>query len=111
MELLAEMKLTERQQYWLEHIQACEASGKSVTSYAAEHGFHVGAMYAGKKMLVRKGALRGAQRSRFQRLQTVPVTVDQKWRIQLPNGVLVEFSGTVDAGALLTVLNTAADLE
>ncbi len=111
MELLAEMKLTERQQYWLEHIQACEASGKSVTSYAAEHGFHVGAMYAGKKMLVRKGALRGAQRSRFQRLQTVPVTVDQKWRIQLPNGVLVDFSGTVDAGALLTVLNTAADLE
>jgi len=41
----------------------------------------------------------------------VPVTVDQKWRIQLPNGVLVDFSGTVDAGALLTVLNTAADLE
>ena len=78
MELLAEMKLTERQQYWLEHIQACEASGKSVTTYAAEHGFHVGAMYAGKKMLVRKGALRGPQRSRFQRLQTVPVTVDQK---------------------------------
>ena len=111
MELLAEVKLTERQQYWLEHIQACEASGKSVTTYAAEHGFHVGAMYAGKKMLVRKGALRGAQLSRFQRLQTVPVTVDQKWRIQLPNGVLVEFSGTVDAGALLTVLNTAADLE
>ena len=111
MELLAEVKLTERQQYWLEHIQACEASGKSVTSYAAEHGFHVGAMYAGKKMLVRKGALRGAPLSRFQRLQTVPVTVDQKWRIQLPNGVLVDFSGTVDAGALLTVLNTAADLE
>ena len=112
MELLAEMKLTERQQYWLEHIQACEASGKSVTTYAAEHGFHVGAMYAGKKMLVRKGALRGAQRSRFQRVQTAAaVTVDQTWRIQLPNGVLVDFSGTVDAGALLTVLNTAADLE
>ena len=111
MGLLAEIKLTERQQYWLEHIQACEASGKSVTTYAAEHGFHVGAMYAGKKMLVRKGAFGGAPLRRFQRLQTVPVTVDQKWRIQLPNGVLVDFSGTVDAGALLTVLNTAADLE
>ena len=111
MELLAEMKLTERQQYWLEHIQACETSGKSVARYAEEHGFHVGAMYAGKKMLVRKGALRGAPLSRFQRLQTVPVTGGLQWCIRLPNGVSVDFSGTVEAGALLTVLNTAADLE
>ena len=111
MELSAEMNLTERQQYWLEHIQACEDSGKSVTTYAAEHGFHVGAMYAGRKMLVRKGVLRGAQHSRFQRVQTAAVTGGLQWRIQLPNGVSVDFSGTVDAGALMTVLNTAADLE
>ena len=111
MELLAEMKLTERQQYWLEHIQACEVSGKGATAYAAEHGFRVGAMYAGKKMLVRKGVLSGLQRSRFQRVQTAAaVTVDQKWRIQLPNGVSVDFSGTVDAGSLSTVLTTAARL-
>ncbi len=42
MDLAEEMRLTERQRYWLEHIRACEASGKSVTAYAAEHGFHVG---------------------------------------------------------------------
>ena len=109
MELLAEMKLTERQQYWLEHIQACEASGKGATAYAAEQGFRVGAMYAGKKILVRKGVLPGTQQSRFQRVQTA-VTVDNRWRIQLPNGVSVDFSGTVDAGTLSTVLTTAAHL-
>ena len=32
------------------------------------------------------------------------------YRFQLPNGVSVTFSGTVDAGALTTVLNTAATL-
>jgi len=111
MDVAKEMGLTERQRYWLEHIQACEASGKGATAYAAEHGFRVGAMYAGKKMLVMKGVLSGAQHSRFQRVQMSAVTVDNKWRIQLPNGVSVDFSGTVDARSLSTVLTTAAHLE
>ena len=111
MDVAEEIKLTDRQRYWLEHIQACEASGKGATAYAAEHGFRVGAMYAGKKMLVRKGALPGSRPSRFQRVQTTAVTANQKWRIQLTNGVSVDFSGTVDAGSLSTVLNTAAHLK
>ncbi len=111
MDIAEEMRLTERQRYWLEHIRACEASGKSVTAYAAEHGFHVGAMYAGKKALVRKGVLPRTQHSQFQRVQTVAMTADNKWRIQLPNGVSVDFSGTVDAGSLSRVLNTVAGLE
>ena len=48
-------ELTERQRYWLEQIKACEASGMSASAYAAEQGFHVGGMYAGKKSLIRKG--------------------------------------------------------
>ena len=105
------MKLTERQRYWLEYIQASEASGKGATAYAAEQGFRVGAMYAGKKMLVRKGALPGVQPRRFQRVQMAAATNDQKWSIQLSNGVSVNFSGAVDAGSLSTVLKTAAHLE
>jgi len=106
-----EQALTDRQQYWLDHIRTCEASGKGATAYAAEHGFRVGAMYAGKKALVRKGVLPGPQQSRFQRVQREAVSVGGTWRIQLPNGVSVEFSGTVDAGSLSTVLNTAARVE
>jgi hypothetical protein len=41
--------LTERQRHWLEHIQACKQSGKTIAEYAAEHGFTARAMYAGKK--------------------------------------------------------------
>ncbi len=106
-----EQALTEHQRYWLERIQACEASGKSITGYAAEQGFEARAMYDAKKVLVRKGVLPRTQRARFQRVQTEAVTVGSEWHIQLPNGVAVDFSGTVDAGTLSTVLNTAAGLE
>ena len=111
MDVVEGMRLTDRQRYWLEHIQACEASGRSVAAYAAEHGIEARAMYGGKKVLVRKGVLPRTSVVRFQRAEMITVSSDSEWRIRLPNGVSVDFSGTVDAGSLSTVLNTAADLE
>jgi hypothetical protein len=108
MDSAQETLLTDRQRYWLEHIEACEASGKRVTEYAAEHGLGVRAMYDGKKSLVNKGVLPRTRLGRFQRVQVASVAVDQDWRVQLPNGVSVVFSGTVDARTLTTVLNAAA---
>ena len=52
------ISLTERQRYWLEQIQACEASGKTIAEYAMDQGIGAKAMYAGKKALVMKGVLR-----------------------------------------------------
>ena len=105
-----EQRLTEHQRHWLEQIQACESQDLSITAYAAEHGFPARAMYEAKKVLVRKGVLPRTRRARFQRVQSEVVTVGGEWRIQLPNGVSVDFSGAVDAGTLSTVLNTAAGL-
>jgi len=102
--------LTERQRYWLEQVRACEASGKTVAEYAAEQGFSAQAMYAGKKLLVRKGVLPRTRPIRFQRVQVAGVAVSNEWRIQLPNGVTVSCSGAVDARSLATVLSTAAAL-
>jgi len=103
--------LTERQRYWLEHIQACEASGKSMAEYATEHGVKVRAMYSGRKMLVNKGVLPSEQQNRFQRVQVMETSVNQQWRIGLPNGVSVAFAGEVDAQTLTTVLGVSASLE
>jgi hypothetical protein len=103
--------LTEHQRKWLRRLQACEASGKSFTEYAAEQGFAVRALYDAKKALVKKGVLPRTQQKRFQRVQTVAVPADTKWRIRLANGVLVEFSGPVDGDLLSGVLNTVARLE
>jgi hypothetical protein len=102
--------LTERQRYWLDHVQACVASGKTIAEYAAEHSLAAQAMYAGKKMLVRKGVLPSTRPARFQRVQDIGAVVGSEWRIHLPNGVSVAFSGSVDAVTLTTVLNTAATL-
>ena len=103
--------LTERQRYWLKEVQACETSGKTVAEYAMDQGIDVKAMYAGKKTLVKKGVLPRTRPSRFQRAQVVGPVVGGEWHIQLPNGVLVTFTGSaVDAEALTTVLNTASTL-
>ena len=103
--------LTDRQRYWLEHIQACEASGKSIVEYAAAQGIAARAMYAGKKTLVKKGVLPGTHSARFQRVQVLEATLSSQWRIGLPNGVSVAFAGEVDARTLTTVLSSAASIE
>ena len=103
-------RLTEHQRKWLKRVQACAGSGMSVVAYASEQGFPVRAMYDAKKVLVRKGVLPRMQQSRFQRVQAAVVAVGGEWRVQLPNGVSVEFSGDVNAGSLSTVLNAVARL-
>ena len=81
-----------------------------IAAYAVEHEVSAQAMYAGKQMLVRKGILPRTRPSRFQRVQMSGIPAGGDWRIQLPNGVSVAFSGEVEAGALAIVLNTAATL-
>ena len=103
--------LTERQRFWLEHIQACKQSGKTIAEYAAEHGFTARAMYAGKKILVKKGVLPAEPAARFQQVRVIEAPVSNQWRIGLPNGVSVAFTGEVDARSLTTVLSSAAALD
>jgi hypothetical protein len=103
--------LTERQRYWLEHIQACKQSGKTIAEYATEQGFTARAMYGGKKILVKKGVLPATHSVRFQRVQVMDAPINNQWRIQLPNGVSVAFAGEVDARTLSTVLSSAAAIE
>jgi hypothetical protein len=104
-------ELTERQRYWLEQVEACAAAGKTIAEYALGRGIEAKAMYAGKKMLVKKGVLPRTRAPRFQRAQVVDPVMGGEWRIQLPNGVSVAFSGSVDAATFTTVLRAAAAVE
>ena len=103
-----EQELTERQRYWLGHIEACEASGESLKAYAEAHGFEPGAIYAAKKVLIRKGLLAQSP-ARFQRVHAAPVPAAE-WRVELPNGATVGFSGAVDAAALSVILSAVSRL-
>lgn len=102
--------LTERQQYWLKHIRACDAAGKPSVEYARENGIEVSAMYSARKALAEKGALPKPRPPRFQKAAIVGGTAGAQWQIQLPNGAMVEFSGEVNARSLETVLRTVATL-
>ena len=111
---MAEVKgvpLTEHQRTWLERIRDWEASGKRMSAYAAEHGLDVRTMYGARKVLKRKGVLPdGNAAVRFQRVEIASVGLANEWRVQLPNGVTVSFSGPVDGASLSLVLSTVAHL-
>ena len=111
MATINDTSLTERQQYWLKHIRACDASGKTTIDYAREHGIKVKSMYSARKALAEKGTL-PRQPARFQQVQVVGGNraSDSEWHVQLPNGLAVSFGGTVDAATLSLVLSTAAAL-
>lgn len=109
-----EEELTERQAYWLAHVRACDTTGQSTFAYAKAHGLQSRAMYKARQVLIEKGAWSNdktaRKHSRFQRVQVPKTAHAGSWQIQLPNGVMVSFSGDVNAKALSTVLKTAAAL-
>jgi hypothetical protein len=57
-------ELTQRQRYWLEHLQACEALGQKMSAYAAAQGLGARALYDAKKRLMQQGVLSRTKRRR-----------------------------------------------
>lgn len=104
--------LTERQQYWLKHVRACEAAGQTSIDYARAHDINVKSLYSARKELARKGRLLRSQNPVFQKAQVAGTShsPDNQWQVRLPNGAVVAFSGTADAATLALVLNTTAAL-
>tara|TARA_R110001599_G_scaffold326461_1_gene539030 strand:+ start:274 stop:615 length:342 start_codon:yes stop_codon:yes gene_type:complete len=104
--------LTERQQYWIEHIRACDAAGQTSIDYARANGINVKSLYSARKALAEKGKLPSPRPSRFQKVQVTSSSGarDSQWHVQLPNGAAVSFGGGIDAAILSLVLNTVASL-
>ena len=105
--------LTERQRYWLEHLEACERSGETTKAYAKAHGLSPSMMYSWRKELTIRGVWSrrcGMSRpSTFDRVEVVGEASPllSTWRIVLPNGVQIGFSGIVDEAGLAAVLGAA----
>ena len=60
-----EAALTDHQRNLLEHIRACEASGKQIAKYCADQSLSVRSMYNCRRVMVSKGILRRGRQSRF----------------------------------------------
>jgi len=109
---IKEAALTERQQYWLKHIRACDGAGQTSVDYARAHGLNVKSLYSARKALAEKSRLPKPQPPQFQKVQVSSdhSHSDCQWHIQLPNGVVIGFGGPVDAKTLSMVLTTTASL-
>jgi hypothetical protein len=103
-------RLTERQQYWLKHLRACEAANMTTIDYARKHGLNVKSMYSARKALAENGALPAVPGSPFQKVQVASANapLGSQWQVRLPNGAAVSFDGPINAATLTLVLNAAA---
>ena len=84
--------LTEKQQYWLAHIRACERTDQGLSEYARQEGLDARVLYSWKSRLRRLGVLAGKGASSFARV--VPATSREvpQVRVHLSNGVDVELA-------------------
>lgn len=108
-------ELTERQRYWLGHVEACERSGQTTKAYAEVHGLSTSMMYSWRKEFTIRGVLPKRSKTRqakgFDRVAVIGTeAASSAWHIVLPNGVQIGFSGPVDEARLSAVLTAASRL-
>lgn len=87
--------LTEKQQYWLDHIQQAEASRQSLRQYAQQQALSLKALYQYRWLLRKKGVLNeAAEVPAF--VKVVPPFAPAPYAtvtVQFPNGIRVELTG------------------
>ena len=86
--------LTDKQQYWLEHILACDNANLSSKDYAMANGLSVTALYSWRKKLRRKGMLKPREHTLFARASLTPTT--GHCQISLPDGLVVSLDTHCD---------------
>ena len=119
MSCMADLGLTRTQQFWLGHVEACEATGLSMKSYAERHGLNLQNFYGWKGQLKKLGALSPATSSTdanpFAPVAVVAspeprVTSGPGARISLANGIMIEVPAGVSPEVLVRLLGAAMDV-
>ena len=92
------IKLTERQQFWLDHIQTARAANMALTRYAREHDLKDKDLYQWSAKLVRRGVLAPSVRNK----QLVPVQLQPMTgcSVSFPSGARLEFSEAITGDVL-----------
>jgi hypothetical protein len=104
--MIDSLQPTDRDRYWLEHEAALTASEQTAKAYAADHDLSLHAFYQARKRLRAQGLLPAGDRRRSPRLtKRKPVTFSKielalpresrpDFRLNLPNGLVFEWSGS-----------------
>jgi transposase InsO family protein len=97
---------TERDRFWLDHEAALAASDQTAKAYAAEQGLSLHALYQARKRLRALGLLPPSRSRRrpskpeppsvaFSKVELAspPAMARPDFRLSLPNGLVLEWSG------------------
>lgn len=105
-------EITERQQLWLDHIKAADASDGSLVAYATAHDLKVKDLYQWKTVLARRGLLPGKTRKpAFVPVARPSSSLPTSCSITLRNGVRLQFAGHLDAVMLGEILSAASAVQ
>jgi hypothetical protein len=97
--------VTERDRFWLDHEAGQVASGQTAKDYAAMQGVSLHAFYQARKRLRTLGLLAPAARREkaprkvgprkpwFTQIQITPEVSPAHFRIEMPSGIVLEWSG------------------
>jgi hypothetical protein len=110
-------KLSSRQREWLEHVEACAATGSSMKAYAEAQGLDLQSFYLWKGRLKKLGFVGVPEERHGQATGIVPValraaprTDKVHTRIELANGIVIKAPHDVDADTLCDLLRHAMAL-
>ena len=108
---MSETTMTERQQYWLDHVQAANVFDGSVADYARAHDLTPKELYQWKTILTRRGLLPGKKRrSDFVQVVTPSSVSPTGVSLVLPNGVRLEFGGELGSEQVSSLVAAASRL-
>jgi hypothetical protein len=114
---MAPESLSERDRFWLKHHEAQRESGRDAKRYAASEGISVQALYQARKRLRARGLLapgrpRSTTTPRFSKVTVAarPAIEEPRFRITLPNGAVLEWSGATSVGPVADLVERMARL-
>ena len=104
--------ITERQQYWLDHIRAAEAFDGSIADYARSEGLKPKELYSWKGILARRDLLsaEAAAESKAGFVRVIAPARPLGMSLVLPNGVRLEWHGDLGSEQIEALVLTASRL-
>jgi len=110
-----ESKLTSKQRFWLEHLQACEAGGESMKGYAKRKGLSVHGLYGARRRLRSLGLppapANSGKRPCFAKVMVREAASEVgRCRVRLPNGAVMEWDVPLAAQPLELLFQAVAHL-
>lgn len=108
---MSDTPITERQQFWLDHIQAAEAFDGSIADYARSEGLKPKELYSWKGILARRGLLdRPLADSNSGFVRVIAPARSLGMSLVLPNGVRLEWHGDLCPEQLEALVTSASRL-